>query len=108
VPNSNPMRMNRLFLKPRHDENMARLDADLKQIRQRCDADRGGYPKPVLCVSQRKPLHELAELRRGVSNLVLRALVAGVSPTDVLVNVGIAIDAAAQLAALPIEKFNAR
>jgi hypothetical protein len=86
---------------------MARLGDELQAIRQHCDVDRGS-PKPVVCIAQRRVAPELTSLRLGVSNLVLQALLGGVSNTDILIAVGVGIDAGVQLAALPIEKFNAR
>jgi hypothetical protein len=87
---------------PRVDE-MAALGNDLYGIRRQCDVDRGGYPKPVVCIAHRRPSPELARLRERVAQLVYEALVAGVNPNTVLQNCGIAIDQGARLASVPIE-----
>lgn len=89
--------------RPPRPMEMARLGSDLHAIRNQCDADRGS-PKPVVCIDRRLPKPELAQLRAGVESLVLRALTSGISGNDILVNVGIAIDAAAQTAQVSIAR----
>lgn len=85
---------------------MERLGDELRAIRQVCRADHGN--KPVVCIARRLPKPELAQLRAGVTDLALRSLLAGISGNDILINVGIALDAAAQMAQMPIERANAR
>jgi hypothetical protein len=90
---------------------MARLGDNLQAIRQVCRADDPtptihAVPvvKPVVSIDRRIPKPELAQLRAGVTDLVLRALKARISGNDILINVGIAIDAAARIAEMPIER----
>jgi hypothetical protein len=88
--------------RPERPIEMARLGDELQAVRQRCTLDRG-HAKPVISIAHRRPSPQLARLREGVARLVYEALVAGISPNTVLQNCGIAIDAAAQLAQIPIE-----
>ena len=98
--------------RPERPTEMARLGDQLQAIRQICRADQpGALPeqaappaKPVVCIDRRLPKPELAQLRAGVESLVLRALTSGISGNDILINVGIAIDAAAQAAQMPIAR----
>jgi hypothetical protein len=98
--------------RPERPTEMARLGDQLQAIRQICRADHPSTSvvcavppvTPVVCIDRRLPKPELAQLRAGVETLVLRALTSGISGNDILINIGIAIDAAAQTAQMSIAR----
>jgi hypothetical protein len=111
-------------------EDMKKLGDELRMVASRVLADHSGldhadpryselvndYYRRALLVDAQKHLHvvpvpsdknirpELDDLRNGVKQLALKALYAGATPNEVLCAVGTALDSAAQVSQIPIER----
>jgi hypothetical protein len=113
--------------RPERPVEMAELGNQIALVRARCIADRRGSPpatpayhatvndihsqvslaikeKKTHIVSDSPAARELDALRSTTAQLALKALSVGASPNEVLCAVGTALDHAAQVSQIPLER----